>query len=116
MLRGYNFDNYTERALSLLEKDICYLAHTNWGYGMSSEDVAQELRIHLWNKIDRYNPNKKSLRTWAQQVMRMRLIDMSRHANRVSRFPIGGIISFDEFSFEEVTEELIYNLYDDVSS
>lgn len=78
MLRGYNNQNYTERALELVEYDICYLAHMNWGYGMAPEDIAQELRMHLWNKIHLYDPGKASIRTWSQRVMRMRLIDMSR--------------------------------------
>jgi RNA polymerase sigma factor (sigma-70 family) len=75
---NYNQSSYTERALSLLEKDIHYLSVSNWGYGMPPEDVRQELRIQLWRKIHLYNPHKKALRTWAQQVMRNRLIDMSR--------------------------------------
>lgn len=78
MLTGYSTESYTERALSLLEKDICYLARNNWGYGMSREDVEQELRMHLWRKLHLYRPSKAGLRAWAQRVMRMRLIDMSR--------------------------------------
>lgn len=78
MLKGYKVDNYTERALAILEYDVCYLSQANWGYGMSKEDVAQELRVQLWRKLHLYNPYKSSIKTWGWRVMRMRLIDMSR--------------------------------------
>jgi DNA-directed RNA polymerase specialized sigma24 family protein len=83
MLRGYDRDSYAERALSFLEKDVCYLAQMNWGYGMGKDDVAQELRLHLWRKLHLYHPGKAGLRTWAQRVMRMRLIDMSRKKKEI---------------------------------
>lgn len=100
MLRGYN-ESYTERALALLEKDICYLASANWGYGMPPEDVRQELRIQVWRKIHLYNPKKKALRTWAQQVMRNRLIDMSRKKKEL-------LDSKDRFNMED--EEFIFTI------
>lgn len=78
-MTGYRKDSYTERALELLEKDICYFATLHNGqYGMDFDDIAQEMRIHLWRKLDRYHPGKAGLRTWANRVMRMRLIDLSR--------------------------------------
>lgn len=78
-MTGYRDDSYSERALALLEKDICYLANMySGGWGMDFDDVAQELRIHLWRKLDKYHPGKAGLRAWAQQVMRMRLIDVRR--------------------------------------
>lgn len=105
MLRGYNDNSYTERALALLEKDICYLARSNWGYGMPQEDIAQELRMHLFNKLHKYHPGKKALRTWAQQVMRNRLIDMSRKKKEA-------LDSENRFRFdsEEVSEKFIASL------
>lgn len=78
MLQGYDQGNYTERALAHLEKDVCYLARNNWGYGMTQEDVAQELRLQLWRKLDQYDPHQRALRTWAQQVMRRKLMDMAK--------------------------------------
>lgn len=93
---GYN-DSYAERALALLDKDVCYLASMNWGYNMDREEVAQELRMHLWNKLHMYHPTKASLRTWAQQVMRRRLMDMAKISKRHS-VPFELIISFEEFT------------------
>lgn len=95
MLNGYDRDSYAERALAFLEKDICYLAQMNWGYGMDSADVEQELRMHLWNKLHLYHPGKAGLRAWAQSVMRRRLISMARMVNAKSRFPPGTVQSLD---------------------
>lgn len=101
MLRGYRADSYAERALALLEKDVCYLARTNWGYGMPVADVEQELRIQIWKKLHLYHPGKKALRTWAQQVMRNRLIDMSRKKKELldsdKRFYIDGTDAGEKF-------------------
>ncbi len=102
MLKGYDRDSYAERALAFLEKDICYLAHMNWGYGMDKEDVAQELRMHLWNKLHLYHPGKAGLRTWAQRVMRMKLIDMSQGPKRSRR----EILDSDRRAFIENDEQL----------
>lgn len=77
-MTGYRKDNYSERALELLEKDICYLSYEIRVAGLSPEDVAQELRIHLWNKLHLYNHNKAGLRAWAQAVMRRKLVDLGR--------------------------------------
>lgn len=95
MLRGYDPENYTERALWILEKDIYYLSGTNFGYGMPPEDVRQELRLQLFRKMHLYNPNKKALRTWAQQVMRNRLTDMNRYITRPHRIPLDKIDSYE---------------------
>lgn len=79
----YRCETYTERALQSIEKDVWYLVTHNFGYGMARADVAQELRIQVWRKIHLYDPKKKSFRTWAQQVMRNRLIDMSRKKKEI---------------------------------
>lgn len=103
MLKGYNEDNFTERALAHLEKDICYLAHSNWGYGMPVEDVQQELRLQLFRKFHLYDPSKKALRTWAQMVMRNRLKDMDRYVKRPHRIPL------DKYVYP-TNQENLYNL------
>lgn len=113
-MTGYRTDSYSERALALLEKDVCYLAHNNWGYGMEPADVAQELRFHLWRKLHTYHPGKAELRTWAQSIMRRKLIDMSQAPNRSRRElldsklrefydDLGDQENSSEWEYEEVT-------------
>lgn len=88
-----------------MEKDICYLSVMNWGYGMPAEDVAQELRMHLWKKMDKYNPNVASLRTWAQMVMRNRLKDMSRKKKELLDSDRRHHFESEEYLYLQVQEE-----------
>jgi RNA polymerase sigma factor (sigma-70 family) len=114
LVNGYSRDSFTERALLLLEKDIVYLARNNWGYGMEKEDVAQELRLHLWNKLHNYDPRKKGLRTWAQQVMRNKLIDMSRKKKEILDSPKREEypdLGERELSEEWVLEEVLITIF-----
>lgn len=38
-----------------------------------ADDLAQELRILLWQSLPTYNPHKSSLKTWANRVLENRL-------------------------------------------
>lgn len=66
-----------EDILQSLEPDIkakscrCRIA------GMDSDDIAQELRIHIWQSIDKYNPKRGSIRTWANTIMRNKIINLA---------------------------------------
>lgn len=69
---------YSVKIMQLLEpeiKKICkqdkYQVH---GYG--PDDLAQELRFHLWNKIPLYDPKKGSIKTWAYKTMNRRVKDL----------------------------------------
>jgi len=71
-------DNYTLQMLEHLE-DFIHLFSRNFIIrGLDINDTAQELRYHLWNKADKYDPTKAGIRTWAKVVMRNKLIDMNR--------------------------------------
>ena len=69
---------FTIRGLDAIEKDICYEAGKNYIYGMGKEDIAQELRAHIFSKIGNYDPTKSNFRTWAIRVMKNKIIDLSR--------------------------------------
>ena len=76
------------RALFSLEPDIRMFAR-GWKIpGLEEQDIEQELRIHLYNKLPKYNPYKSQLRTWASTVMRNRRIDLKRRANDLLDSPM----------------------------
>jgi len=69
---------YADAAMQLIEYDLVTKCAKHYIRGFDSEDLAQELRMHLWRKLDKYDPSKASFRTWANMVMRNRLKDIHR--------------------------------------
>ena len=67
---------YADTAMGLIEHDLVTKCAKHSIRGFDSEDLAQELRLHLWRKLDRYDPTKAGFRTWANRVMNNRLKDM----------------------------------------
>lgn len=45
--------------------------------GLEPEDVAQELRLHLWRRLPSYDPRKASPKSWARTVLWRKVIDLS---------------------------------------
>jgi len=73
--------DWREEAIRQLEPDIKLYAYRFHIKGMEPDDVAQEMRLQLWRKLEKYDPMKSGLRTWAQRVMRNRCTDLHRRAN-----------------------------------
>lgn len=70
--------------------------------GMEWEDVAQELDIALWLKLPRFaGRNNASERTFAQKVMKNRLLDLVKSANRQKRVIDSYHLVFSELSQED---------------
>lgn len=66
--------------------DITAKAKTNFVPGMEWQDIAQELDIALWRALPKYQGrNQAKERTFAQTVMRNRIIDLKKAANRQKR-------------------------------
>lgn len=62
--------------------DITAKAKTNFVPGMEWQDIAQELDIALWRALPKYQGrNQAKERTFAQTVMRNRIIDLKKAAN-----------------------------------
>lgn len=75
----YDEDIYSELALKLLEDDISFIASRYYIHGYDKEDLEQELRLILWNKIKYFNHLQGTmLRTWACKVMKNRLRSLLR--------------------------------------
>ena len=78
-------DNYTEWALQIAEPKILYHARINKFPSMDADDIAQELRLHLFEKLKHYDPQKGTLLTWTDRVLRNRIISIWRVKNKQSR-------------------------------
>ena len=50
--------------------------------GMGWEDTAQELRLHLFNKLDKYDEERAGVRTFCVQVMNNKLKDLNKVEGR----------------------------------
>jgi RNA polymerase sigma factor (sigma-70 family) len=67
-----------------IEDDIGYWSKYYHIPGYEAEDLAQELRIQLLLKEPKFNPEKSAYRTWANYVMKNKMIDLLRkHKNEI---------------------------------
>ena len=77
--------------------DIEGKAKTNYVPGLTWEDIAQELDIALWLGLPKYRgSNGAKERTFAQTIMRNRIIDLQKAAYRQKRQSDAYSISFSE--------------------
>ncbi len=68
--------------LTEIEPDIIAKAKKYHILGMKNDDVAQILRLHLFEKFAQFNKNKSSWRTWANKVMQNRIKDLARRTDK----------------------------------
>lgn len=104
----YDKKIWSEFALKVLEGDVQFLARRYHIKGYEFEDLCQELRMHLWRKISKYDPRISGIRTWANAVMRNRLKDLLKaqdYSNNKS-FSVSIILPPEEII--EIIERKIY--------
>ena len=71
--------------LTTFEPTILKLAKT-WNISpLEWQDIAQELRIHLWEKEQSAKKPIKSYKDWAYIACRRKIIDLARHYSRNNR-------------------------------
>jgi DNA-directed RNA polymerase specialized sigma24 family protein len=81
---------------------ILYFARTANIPGYDWQDVAQELDLALWLKMDKFTgKNGCSERTFAGRILKNRVIDLARGANRIKRKIDSSHIVFSELSDAE---------------
>ena len=68
--------------MNSLEKDILYWSKCWEIPGYDWEDLAQELRLKLWQEERKYDKTKASKRTWQITIMRNFLINLIRNVSR----------------------------------
>lgn len=82
------------------EKVIVFKAKKSWVPSIDWEDVAQELRIHLWLKQDSYDPHKgASEKTFVNRLLENKIKDLQRTVNRQKR-----LLDTYHFTFSQLEE------------
>ncbi len=90
-----NFQDHEDIIISKAIKT--WIPNSDW------EDIAQELRIHLWLKKDTFDPNKgASVKTFVNRVLDNKIRDFKKTANRKKRLWDTYHLTFSEL---EATEE-----------
>lgn len=93
-MRLYNFK---------YQDDILGKAKTSRIPNMEWQDVVQELDITLWQKLGKFQGrNNASERTFAVKVMRNKILDLVKFANRQKRFIDSYHLSLDELMEREL--------------
>lgn len=72
------------QALEPIVKKLCK-QDSNQVTGLTHEDLAQELRLHLWQYIPQYDPKMTSLNTWGYMVLNRKISNMKRDSFRLKR-------------------------------
>ncbi|MGB9726691.1 MAG: sigma factor [Minisyncoccia bacterium] len=86
------------------QDDILGKAKTYKISGMEWQDIAQELDIALWQKLGKFQGrNNASERTFAMKIMRNKIIDLAKAANRKKRLIDSYHLSLDELMEREFT-------------
>jgi RNA polymerase sigma factor (sigma-70 family) len=92
-------------ALQKLEHAIvCKAAKANIHHH-TADDLAQELRILLWNNLPSFNREKSSLATWANRVMENSLKDIYKTECMTQKRKNHLAASFEDWMLEELEME-----------
>ena len=67
-----------ELYLIACEPSIHYWCRRYYIPGYDYEDLLQEMRMQIWRKLDRYDPEKATIITWAKPVIVNKLIELLR--------------------------------------
>jgi DNA-directed RNA polymerase specialized sigma24 family protein len=88
-----------EKAMQQLEYVIVCKASKANIHHYTAEDLAQELRILLWESLPTYNPQKASLATWANMVMENRLKNIYKAECQTQKRKNHMAVSFEDWMF-----------------
>ena len=95
-----NFQDY--------ESDIVAKARTYEVPGMDWEDVAQELRIHIWKKRDRFDVSRGvKERTFVMSMLINKIRDLRKYSNRQKRHLDTYHLTFSQVEAFEFGEQLL---------
>lgn len=78
------------------EADVIAKSKKSFIPGYEWEDIAQELRIALWKKLQKFSPQKASSRTYAQLIMRSKIRDLVKFSGRKKRYFDNNCLSLEE--------------------
>ena len=94
------------------EKDIVAKAKSYPIPSMEWKDTAQELRLVVWLNSDKYNPQRGGKRTFVIRVIKNRLIDLARTANRKKRLVDNYHLSLNEMAEKAEKEGKEFDIED----
>jgi len=86
--------NYAE-IVKILEKSVNGMAAKYYLKGMEREDIRQELWLIIFEKMREFNPDKSSIKTWANMIMKNRIIDLLRrngYRKKICGIDIDGVV------------------------
>ena len=89
------------RLLQKAEKNIVIKSYMFKIKGMSSSDIAQELRIKIWNVRNKYKPNKSSMSTFVNWVVKNHLKNLFKASERKKHI-LNKAISFDNITLKDM--------------
>lgn len=92
--RAKQMDNLTQ-----FETTIIKLAKTYSIPPLEWKDIAQELRLNLWIKRDKFDPQKQQYKNWAYIVSKNKIKDLARYYGAKKR-GIKKTISLDKLMDE----------------
>ena len=107
-LKDY-FRSIKEWELGECSQAVDYWSHFYHIDGYSPEDLAQEGELRLWKALDKYDPTKASLNTWAGWVVRNRYNDLlKRDLNKKHGYDVYFIpfTSDSDLDYQVLTENL----------
>jgi DNA-directed RNA polymerase specialized sigma24 family protein len=83
------YKSYTELAMELAEDPILVLTAMNaQAIRWEQDDLAQELRFHIFRQLRKYNPAIASIPSWTFIVCKNKIIDLSRRNKRKGADPL----------------------------
>lgn len=90
-----NFQNHEKDIVAKAKLKRCWVPGSDW------EDVAQELRLHLWLKRDKFQPDKASERTFVNRVLENKIRDLQKTASRQKRHIDSFHLTFSQLELTE---------------
>lgn len=84
-----------------------------WSKKCHSEDLVQELLLHIWEKIDMFDHNKSKFTTWVFKVCNNKYLMILREENAQKRKANNNLISLNDLVDSESGVELIDLIIDD---
>lgn len=92
--------------------DILGKAKTTSISGLEWQDIAQELDIALWKNLSKFQGrNGASERTFAQKIMKNRILDLAKFTDRQKRYIDSNhllLSQFEEDELEGISEGAYY--------
>jgi len=81
-LRG-KMETWKDIALKEIEDIIIKQSNQQRIKGLDSDDIAQEVRFHIYNKLNKFNPYKGRLIKWSYIVIKYKIISLWRSKIKV---------------------------------